>query len=94
MPTARSVDPIWDALTEAFGEVRTSSERGRRNSAVRELRLAKVTPEEIEIAVSYCRRSFSHFSEKAVCNWLSKALHENGQRSNVRGIFDRMKGTG
>lgn len=74
-------DEIWDALTEAFGEVRTSPERGRRNRAVRELREAGATPEEIVIAVDYCRRNFTVFTEMAICGWLSRALHENKQDS-------------
>lgn len=87
-------DELWDALTAAFGEVRTKSERGRRNRAIRELREAEVTPHELEVTLDYCRSHFSHFTEMALCNWLSRALQEEGQRSNVRGIFDRMKGAG
>lgn len=74
--TPKPKDEIWDALTEEFGEVRTASERGRRNRAVKELRQAKVTPDEIHTAVRYCRRNFTHFTEMAVCNWLSHALKE------------------
>lgn len=77
----RPKDEIWDALTEAFGEVRTSQERGRRNRAVRDLREAGATPEEIGIVVDYCRRNFTVFTEMAVCNWLSRALHESKENS-------------
>lgn len=83
--TQRPVDPIWDALTEAFGDVRTPSERARRNRAVKELRVAQATPEEIEVAVDFCRRNFTSFTEMAVCSWLSRALHEHdvtGKRSS------------
>jgi len=89
------IDPVWDVLTEAFGEARTKSERGRRNAAVRELRDAEVTPEEIRIAVAFCRRSFTHFTEMAVCGWLSRALHEETSRgADVRSIFERMRQSG
>lgn len=90
----REIDPIWDALEEAFGPVRTKSERGRRNVAVRELREAEVTRDEIKIAVAFCRRNFTSFSEMAVCNWLSRALMENTSTAggNVRELFRRMEG--
>lgn len=86
-------DPIWDALDEEFGEVRTKSERGRRNQAVRELRDAEVTPEEIKIAVDFCRRNFTNFTEMAVCGWLGRSLHEERSKgtANVRSIFERMR---
>lgn len=89
----READVLWDELEKHFGPVRTKSERGRRNSAVGELRAAEVTPEEIEIVVDYCRRNFTHFSEGALCNWLSRALQENMERSNVRDLFQRMRET-
>lgn len=85
-------DPLWDALDEEFGKVRTKSERGRRNSVVKELRDADVTPEEIRITVSFCRKNFTHFTEGAVCNWLSRALHEETSRgADVHSIFERMR---
>ena len=88
-------DPIWDALTEEFGDVRTKSERQRRNTAVKELRDADVTPEEIKIAVDFCRRNFTHFTEMAVCGWLGRALHEDKARgADVRSIFERMRESG
>lgn len=88
----RPPDLIWDALEVEFGVVRTKSERGRRNAAVRELKEAGVTPEEIKIAVAFCRRNFTSFSETAVCNWVSRALHEDQARgADVRSIFERMR---
>jgi hypothetical protein len=86
----RERDPIWDALTDAFGEVRTPSERGRRNRAVRELKEAQATPEEIAIAVSFCRKNFTSYSEIAVCNWLSRSLHEHTQSGAGRNTFIRL----
>ena len=92
MPRAGERDLIWDALTEHFGEVRTPSERGRRNRAVRELRIAQVSAEEIRIAVEFCARNFTTFTEVAVCNWLSRAIHEAGSTSNVREMFRQIEG--
>lgn len=86
----RADDPIWEALTEAFGEVRTPSERGRRNRAVRELREAQATPEEISIAVEFCRKSFTSYTEMAVCNWLSRALMEHQASGSQRESFIRL----
>lgn len=74
MPQPR--DPLWDALTEHFGEPRTPQERSRRNRAVKELREAEATPEEIAITADYCRAHFSDYTEMAICGWLSRALHE------------------
>lgn len=92
MPKAGEVDPIWDVLTEEFGEALTKSERGRRNTVVKELREAEVTPDQIRIAVSYCRRNFTYFTEGAVCNWIGRALHEEKSRgADVRSIFERMR---
>lgn len=85
-------DEIWDALENEFGSVRTKSERGRRNRAVQELREADVTPSEVKTAVAYCRRSFTHFTEVAVCSWLSRALHEDTQRDDTRENFLRLLG--
>ena len=69
-------NPIWDALTEHFGEARTASERSRRGKAVKELKEAEATPEEIRIAIDFCRKNFTSFTEMAVCSWLSRALYE------------------
>ena len=82
-------DQIWDTLTEHFGEPRTRSERGRRNRAVRELKEAGATPEELQIVISYCQRSFSSYTEMALCSWLTRALMETQNRSNVRELFRR-----
>lgn len=87
--TAR-IDHIWDALTEEFGDVRTPSERGRRNRAVRELRIAEASPDEIKTAVAYCRRNFTHFTEMAVCNWLSRSLLEAREAGQTRDTFLRL----
>lgn len=70
-------DEIWDKLEEEFGPVLTKTERGRRNRAVRELREAGLTPDQIGIGVDYCRRNFTQFTEIAVCGWISRALHEH-----------------
>lgn len=95
MPKVGEIDPIWDALVEEFGGVRTTAERDRRNAAVKQLREAAVTAEEIKIAVSFCRRNFTHFTEMAVCSWLSRALHEEQSRgADVRSIFRRMEEAG
>jgi hypothetical protein len=87
--TAR-VDLIWDALEVEFGPVRTKSERGRRNVAVKELREAEATPEEIKVAADYCRRNFTYFTEKALCSWLSKALDEQKQNGVAKETFLRL----
>jgi hypothetical protein len=84
------IDVIWDALEAEFGVVRTKSERGRRNSAVKELRDAGATVEEIKIAADYCRRNFTYFTEKALCLWLSKALEEQKQNGLSRDTFLRL----
>lgn len=86
----RPRDIVWDALTEGFGEPRTSSERGRRNRAVHELRMAEATPEEIAVAIAFCKKNFTSFSEMAVCNWLSRALHEQKERGESRDTFLRL----
>ena len=96
-PAPREVqrDEIWDALEESFGPVRTKSERGRRNRAVLELRQAKVTPGELKIAMDFCQRNFTHYTEVAICGWLSRALHEETTRgADVRSIFERMRESG
>lgn len=88
----RKPDLIWDTLTEFFGEPRTKSERGRRNSAVRELREAGATAEETQIVIDYCQRNFTSFTEMALCSWLTRALKESSEKSsvtNVRELFRR-----
>ena len=88
--TERPPDEVWDTLTELFGEVRTKSERGRRNRAVGELRDAKATTEEIRVAYDFCKRNFTSFSEIALCNWLSRSLHEQAARGENRDSFLRL----
>jgi len=45
---ARKLDPIWEALVEALGFApETTSERGRWNKAIKELRQIGATPEQI-----------------------------------------------
>lgn len=84
------VDEVWDAIEKEFGPVRTKSERGRRNSAVKELKEAGATPEEIAVAADYCRRNFTHFTEKALCSWLSRALEEQAASGAARDSFLRL----
>lgn len=72
----RERDQTWDALTEHFGPVRTKDERNRRNAAVKQLKEAEATPEEIKVAFEFCQARFTSFTEMALCGWLSRALHE------------------
>jgi hypothetical protein len=72
----REIDPIWDALDLHFGPVRTKGERGRRNVAVKELRDAGATPEEITIAYEWCKKSFTVFTEMALVQHFGRAQHE------------------
>jgi hypothetical protein len=78
-PESRKRDEIWDTLEYEFGPVLTKTERGRRNRAVRELREAGLTPEQIRVGLDYCRRNFATYTEMAVCGWISRALHEHQQ---------------
>ena len=80
----------WDVLVEEFGNVRTENERGRRNKAVKQLLAAGATEEEIRIAVAYCRRNFTQFSEMAVCSWFSQALLEAEKIGQQRDTFIRL----
>ncbi|GIV03638.1 MAG: hypothetical protein KatS3mg015_2468 [Fimbriimonadales bacterium] len=84
----RPRDPIWDALTEHFGPVRTPQERKRRNTAVRDLRIAEATPEEIAITYAYCREQFGKFTEMAICSWLSRALHEREKSKSTENVIE------
>lgn len=77
---ARERDVIWDQLDLHFGPVRTKGERGRRNVAVKELRDAGATPEEITIAFQWCEKSFTTFTEVALCQHFGRAQHESIQR--------------
>jgi len=71
----RERDEIWDALDQHFGPVRTKSERGRRCVAVKELREAGATPDEIRIAYKFCQDSFSVFTEIALAQHFGRAQH-------------------
>lgn len=82
-PKERPRDEIWDVLVELFGEPLTKRAHGRRNQASKELRDAGLTPEQIRLAYDYCKRSFTQFTEMAVCMWIGRALHE--QREDVFG---------
>ena len=86
----RPRDEIWDALEAEFGPVRTKTERGRRNAAVKELKDAEATPEEIAVCVAYCRRNFTHFTEMALCSWLSRSLQEQKEQGIDRATFIRL----
>lgn len=90
MPSERPRDELWDALTEHFGEVRTQQERDRRNRAVKELRQAEATPEEIGIAYAFCRQNFTHFTEMALCSWFSQALREAKAKGESRETLLRL----
>lgn len=81
---------LFDVLTEEFGPVRTKSERGRRNRAIGELLEAGATPEEVTIAAEFCKRSFTHYTEMALCGWLSRALEEHKQKGATRDTFMRV----
>jgi len=76
--TERPRDEIWDALEERFGPVPSPSGRGLRNAAVRELREANATPEQIGIAFVWCQKSFgdTFFTEMAVAKYFGRALFE------------------
>lgn len=82
----RPRDLIWDALEEHFGPVRTPSERSKRNRAVKELRIAEATPEEVRRAIDYCERTYSTYSEMAVCTNFSRAQQE--VRSPAQRAYD------
>jgi hypothetical protein len=75
--TPRPRDEVWDALDLHFGPVRTRAERGRRNVAVKQLKEAGASPEEIRIAFDWCQKSFTIFTEMALVSHLGRALHED-----------------
>lgn len=81
-------DEIWDALEDAFGQVRTKSERGRRNRAVRELKEAGATLDELATVLDYCKRNFTVYTEMAVCSWFSRALHEKKDVDSFADIIE------
>ena len=72
----RDRDPLWDQLDLHFGPVRTKAERGRRNAAVKELRLAGASPEEVTVAYQWCARTFTVFTEMALVSHFGRAQHE------------------
>lgn len=86
----REPNEVWDVMEECFGPVRTKSERMRRGKAVSELRAATVTAAELRIAYAYCERRFTHFSEFALCNWISRALKEHSESQDSRDTFLRL----
>lgn len=90
MPSARARNEIWDVMDECFGPTRTKKEATRRGKAVAELKDADVTPEELRIAYAYCEKRFTHFSEFALCNWLSRALKEHEDQRGSRDTFLRL----
>jgi len=85
---------LFDAFTEHFGPVRTKNERGRRNAAIGQLLEAGATVEELDIALEFCAKNFTQYSEGAVLNWFSRALHENAQQGDTRATFLRLIGGG
>lgn len=88
MPRERN--DLWDVMDECFGEVRTKSERTRRGKAVAELKQAAVTADELRIAYKYCETRFTHFTEFALCNWVSRAIKEHEEKNQTRDTFIRL----
>lgn len=72
----RERDHIWDALDLHFGPCRTKTEASMRGKAVKELREAGATTEEIGIAHEWCVKNFSPFSEMALVKYFGRAQHE------------------
>jgi hypothetical protein len=72
----RERDEIWDALDAHFGPCRTKTEASMRGKAVKELREAGATPDEIAIAHRWCAANFSPFSEMALVKYFGRAQHE------------------
>lgn len=89
--TERPRNLIWDALTVHFGEPRTKQEATRRGKAVKELKEANATPEEVAITIDYCKRHFTTFTEMAICGWLSRALQERAQQQEFGNIIELAK---
>lgn len=89
--TDRPRNPIWDALSVHFGEPRTKAEQRRRGKAVKELKDAEATPEEIAITIDYCKRHFTTFTEFAICGWLTRALQEKATWEKEGNVFDLAK---
>lgn len=73
---ARERDEVWDALDALFGPCRTKTEASMRGKAVKELKDAGATPDEIEIAHRWCAANFNPFSEMALVKYFGRAQHE------------------
>lgn len=60
--TAKAVTPkrddLWDVLTDELGEVGTPSERGRRNKALKELRLVGASADELRRRIGVYRKKW------------------------------------
>ena len=46
-PASRKANPLWDALTEVFGDATTETARSRRGKVCRSLAAAGASPDEI-----------------------------------------------
>lgn len=89
--TERERDPIWDTLDALFGFARTKTEASFRGKAVRELRAAGATPEEIRIAHAWCQKNFSPFSEGALIKYFGRALHEHREQQSTADVFGEIE---
>jgi hypothetical protein len=86
----REPDIVWDALDLHFGPVRTRAERGRRNVAVKQLKEAGASPEEIAVAYRYCASTFTVFTEMALVSHFGRAQHEAMPKVSPISIVRRM----
>ena len=86
----RARDEIWDQLDAHFGPVRTKAERGRRNAAVKQLREAGATPQEIALAYEWCARTFTVFTEMAIVSHFGRAQHEMRPAESTLSVLRRM----
>jgi hypothetical protein len=86
---SREPDPLWDVMDELFGFCRTRQEASRRGRAVKELREAGATVEEVRTTYAYCKR-FPSFTEMAIVGHLSAALH--AAQKPVDSAIDRILG--
>lgn len=98
-PSPRKRDPIWDAFVDALGLEAdlTKTERGRLNSACKELRDLDVDPREIGRVVARLREKWEGriaiTPTAVVANWTATLaeLNPNGQqRQWTREDFDRI----
>lgn len=85
---------LFDVFDARMGRVRTKQERDRRNGAIKELLASGVTPEELDIAIDFCEKNFTTFTEMAICGWLSRALHDNEKAGSSRDTFLKLIGGG